>query len=559
MLSALSIRDIVLIDALDLNLEAGLFVLTGETGAGKSIMLDALGLALGGRGDGSLVRRGAQQGSVSAVFEVPRGHRVFALLDSHEIAGDGELILRRVQSADGRTRAFINDAPVAVKLLRDVGGALVEIHGQHDDRALLEPGMARRLLDAFAGLEGDADAVRDAWDRAREARTAFERARDDLARTRSEQEFLRHAVAELDQLAPAKGEEQSLADTRRFMMHAEKFAAELGEAHDALAGDGTADARLAAAARRLERIADKAGGMLDGAIAAIDRVLHEMAEARDAVSRALEAIEYDQKTLEQTEERLFALRAAARKHNVPADDLAARRDEMARALAAMDADGARLAELEKAAETAMRRYRRLARDLSKKRTAAAARLDKAVMNELPPLKLEKARFATEVTHSDEQEAGRHGLDRVSFLLAANPGSDPAPLMKAASGGELARVILALKVVLAARGSAPTLVFDEVDSGVSGATAEAIGMRLARLSQTAQVLAVTHSPQVAARAGGHMRVTKVSGSRDGGDISLTRVDVLEPDARREEIARMLAGANVTDEARAAAARLIGGGT
>lgn len=558
MLTALSIRDIVLIDRLDLELGAGLCALTGETGAGKSIMLDALGLALGARGDGGLVRQNAKQGSVTALFDLPAGHPVLALLEERGIDGDGELVLRRVQSADGRTRAYINDAPVAIQLLREIGAGLVEIHGQHESRALLEHDTARRLLDAFAGLEPLARNVATAWGEALEAAAALESARAALEKSRSEQDFLRHAAEELGALAPEQGEETRLADARQFMMNAEKFANDLSEALSALAGDGTAEPRLAAAARKLERMSGQAGGRLDQAIAGIDGALREMAEARGAISEALGKIDYDQRELERTEERLFALRAAARKYNVPVDTLADEGARMAAALELIEAGDAEVLALEATSAAARSAYEEKAHSLSAKRVAAAKKLDRAVLAELPPLKLEKAIFETEVANeSAGQGGGPDGFDRIVFKLAANPGTTPAPLMKAASGGELARIILALKVVLAERGSAPTLVFDEIDAGVSGATAEAIGVRLARLAEQVQVLAVTHSPQVAACAGGHFRVSK---SGDASAISgqvVTRVEELDAEQQREEVARMLAGATVTEEARAAARSLIGG--
>jgi len=555
MLQALTIRDIVLIDKLTLEPGSGLVAVTGETGAGKSIVIDALALALGARGDGSLVRAGCEKGQVSAIFHVPPDHPVLARLEESDVEAGSELILRRVQSADGRTRAFINDQPVSVQLLREIGSRLVEIHGQHDDRALVEPRAHLRLLDAAGGLEEEAAAVAAAWQAKVEAGEALALHRELLEKSRQEEDYLRFAVEELEALAAEPGEEEELASTRQLMMNAEKFTGDLNEAFDALTGDGATEARLAAAARKLERAAETAGGRLDQAVGAIDRALAELTEAREAVAEALRAVEYDPGRLEKAEERLFALRAASRKYSVPVEGLAAHGERLKASLEAIDSGADRLAELEQAADAADAAFMAAAGDLSARRREAAKALDQAVMAELPPLKLEKARFVTELTDLGPEGAGASGLERAEFTLAANPGSQPGPLMKVASGGELARVILALKVVLAARGSAPTLIFDEIDSGVSGATAEAIGVRLAKLAETVQVFAVTHSPQVAARAGDHLRIAKADG--DERAPVLTSVDVLDEAERKEEIARMLAGATVTDEARAAAGRLMEG--
>ena len=556
MLAALSIRNIVLIDRLDLEIDRGLTALTGETGAGKSIMLDALGLALGGRGDGSLVRAGADQGSVTAVFDITGDHEVRGLLAENDLDGDGDLLIRRVQSADGRARAFINDQPVSVQLLRSIGGRLVEIHGQHDNRALLEADSHLGLVDAFAGLGGEVAALGGAWQAWRQAEEKLATHRDAIDQARRDRDYLEHSVAELERLAPRAGEETELADLRQLMMNAEKFTEDLREAEGALAGDGTVEARLNAAMRKLGRAAERAGGRLDAAVGAIDRALAEMAEARGAVAAAIADIEHDPKTLETTEERLFSLRAMARKHSVPVDRLPELLAEMTARLAALASDETTLAALEADVAKAREGYCRKAETLSGQRAAAAGTLDGKVMAELAPLKLEKARFETTVASLGEAGAGPRGWDRAEFMVSANPGTPLGPLRKIASGGELARFMLALKVVLAARGSAPTLIFDEIDTGVGGAVAEAIGVRLARLADGLQVLAVTHSPQVAARADIHMRISKEADGSAADDRVVTRVEALSKDTRREEIARMLAGARVTDEARAAADRLIG---
>jgi DNA repair protein RecN (Recombination protein N) len=556
MLAALSIRNIVLIDRLDLEIDRGLTALTGETGAGKSIMLDALGLALGGRGDGSLVRTGADQGSVTAVFDIAGDHEVRGLLADNDLDGDGDLLIRRVQSADGRARAFINDQPVSVQLLRSIGGRLVEIHGQHDNRALLEADSHLGLVDAFAGLGGEVAALGEAWQAWQQAKAKLATHREAIDQARRDRDYLEHSVDELERLAPRAGEETELADLRQLMMNAEKFTEDLREAEGALAGDGTVEARLNAAMRKLGRAAERASGRLDAAVGAIDRALAEMAEARGAVAAAIADIEHDPKTLETTEERLFALRAMARKHSVPVDRLPELLAEMTARLAALASDETTLAALDADVAKAREGYCRKAATLSGQRVAAARTLDGKVMAELPPLKLEKARFETAVASLGEAGAGPRGWDRVEFMVSANPGTPLGPLRKIASGGELARFMLALKVVLAARGSAPTLIFDEIDTGVGGAVAEAIGVRLARLADGLQVLAVTHSPQVAARADIHMRISKEADGSAADDRVVTRVEALSKDTRREEIARMLAGARVTDEARAAADRLIG---
>jgi DNA repair protein RecN (Recombination protein N) len=552
MLSRLSIRDIVLIDRLDIDFAAGLSVLTGETGAGKSILLDAFALALGARGDVALVRHGAEQGQVTAAFELPRAHPVRALMAANDIPAEDELILRRVQLADGRTRAFVNDQPVSAQVLKGLGAALVEIHGQHDERALVDTATHRALLDAFGGIEGEAADVARLWEerRAREAEVATHRA--EVERARREADWLRHAVEELTRLNPAPCEETTLAERRTAMMAAEKVAGDLRDAHDAVAGSTSPVPALSAAVRRLERRATAAPALIEPAAKALDAALTAIEDARAHLEAALRAADHDPRELERIEERLFALRAAARKYNAPVDDLNALAARHAAELALIDAGAERLAVLEAAARGAEQRYSKAAAALSDGRKQAAAKLDKAVNAELKPLKLERAQFSTEIA-TEAQAAGPHGFDRVEFWVQTNPGTRPGPLMKVASGGELARFLLALKVVLADRGSAPTLVFDEVDTGVGGAVADAIGVRLLRLSRRAQVIAVTHAPQVAARADRHYLISK--SALDKGKRVATRVAEVAADKRREEIARMLAGAEITAEARAAAERLI----
>jgi DNA repair protein RecN (Recombination protein N) len=550
MLAHLSIRDIVLIERLDIDFSSGLSVLTGETGAGKSILLDALSLALGARGDAALVRHGVTQGSVTAIFDVPGNHPAREVLRQNALADDGDLILRRVQTADGRSRVFVNDQPASVTLLREIGRALVEIHGQHDERALVDAAAHRDLLDAFGGHVGAAQSVARAWRGWREADQALARHRAKVEAAAREADFLRASVEELSKLDPQPGEESELAERRAAMMRAEKIATDISDAADVLSGPASSVPQLASLLRRLQRKAGEVPGMLDEIIKSLDEALISLDAAQVAVDAALRAAEFDPQALERAEERLFALRAVARKHSVQVDDLAALRDGMAADLADLDAGEGRLVELDKAAAIARRAYDEAAADLSAKRRLAAGSLVASVMKELPALKLERAEFIVEVA-SEPADRAETGIDQVEFWVRTNPGTRAGPIMKVASGGELSRFLLALKVALADRGSAPTLVFDEIDTGVGGAVADAIGQRLARLAQRIQVLSVTHAPQVAARAGTHYLISK-SGSADRvatGVASLARA------ARQEEIARMLAGATITDEARAAADRLL----
>ena len=550
MLARLSIRDIVLIDRLDIDFGSGLAVLTGETGAGKSILLDAFALALGARGEAALVREGAEHGQVTAAFELARDHPARLMLAENGLGGEDELIVRRVQFADGRTRAFINDQPVSVQVLRALGAALVEIHGQHDERAFVDAATHRALLDAFGGIEGDAAEVAHLWADCRERETAVQNHRAAVERANREAEWLRHAVDELGRLTPQTGEETTLAERRAAMMQAEKVADDLRSTHESVAGPNSAVPALATAVRRLERRATQAPALVEPAIKAVDAALAALEEARLQLEQALQVAEYDPQELERIEERLFALRAAGRKYNAPVDELAALARRYESELALIDAGAERLAALEREAREAAERYHAAAQKLSAARRRAALALDKAVNAELKPLKLERAEFSTEIASESE---GPNGLDRVEFWVRTNPGTRPGPLMKVASGGELARFWLALKVVLADRGSAPTLVFDEIDTGVGGAVADSIGVRLGQLASGVQVIAVTHAPQVAARAERHYLVSKDAFAK--GKRVATRVAELQGERRREEIARMLAGAEITAEARAAAERLI----
>jgi len=552
MLTQLSIRDIVLIERLDLALGGGLNVLTGETGAGKSILLDALQVALGRRSDRAAVRQGAANGAVTAVFEPAAGHAVFGVLAANGIEAEGEIILRRTMAADGKSRAFINDQPVGAALLREVGDALVELHGQNDGRGLLSASAHRALLDAFGGHERPLEATQAAYRAWRAAQDEAEAFAAEMAAARADAEFLGAAVSELRKLAPEEGEEERLAQERALLMSSEKIAGELGAIVELLGGgDRAVDTRLTAAARRVERLKPQAMGRLDTAADALERAVAEATEARAQAEAALDALNFDPQRLETMEARLFALRGAARKFKVQVHDLPKLTAELAdRAQALADAE-TRTRQLARVVAAARAAYVEAAAALTQKRRTAAAKLETAVGRELKPLKLDKAKFAVGLSALSPEDGGPAGLDAVEFQIATNPGAPMGALTRIASGGELARVILALKVALAERGSAPTLIFDEVDQGIGGAVADAVGARLAKLGRQAQVLVVTHSPQVAARGERHFRIAK----KTAGGVTLTQVAPLDEEGRREEIARMLSGASITAAARAAAETLL----
>ncbi len=556
MLTQLSIRDIVLIERLDLAFESGLSVLTGETGAGKSILLDSLSLALGGRGDGGLVRHGQDKGQVTAVFNVPMDHAARRLLRDNGIDDDGDLIFRRQQSADGRTKAFVNDQPVGVQLMRQAGQLLVEIHGQHDDRALIDTDAHRQLLDAFGGLGDEATGVAALYRTWRDNERTLRKHREKVENAAREADYLRASVEELEVLSPQDGEEEELAESRSRMQKAERIAGDISEASDFLNGNASPVPHIASLVRRLERKSHEAPGLLEDAVQMLDSALDQLSNAQMEIEAALRKTEYDPRELERVEERLFALRAASRKYSVPVTGLPALAEKMIADLAELDAGEERLAELERQVAAAREAFDAAARTLSDKRHTAAEALSEAVMAELPALKLERARFTVQMT-TDAGQATADGIDVAEFHVQTNPGTRPGPITKVASGGELSRFLLALKVALADRGSAPTLVFDEIDTGVGGAVADAIGQRLKRLSDTVQVLTVTHAPQVAARAITHFQISKGLAA-PGSDRVTTRVVTMAPSDRTEEIARMLAGESVTEEARAAAKRLLAGG-
>ncbi len=547
MLTRLSIRDVVLIDLLELEFGPGLGVLTGETGAGKSILLDALGLALGMRADSGLVRAGQAQASVSVAFELAAEHQAWTILDENGLAWEpGEpLLIRRIVKADGGSRAFVNDQAVSAGLVRELGATLVEIHGQHDDRGLLNPRGHRALLDGFGRI--DTGRATDAWAavQAAEARLAEARAAHEAAER--DRDWLAHSVEELDRMAPEPGEELALADLRASMQAGARLGDELATIMALIQGSEGGLAQLRQAARRLDRIAGEHATLAE-ALSALDRAVIEAAEAEDALVQAQTALAFDPQRLEEAETRLFDLRALARKHRVEADALPALREELRAKLDAIEAGGEQLASLEAELASARGAYDAAAAILTEERAMAAARLDAAVAAELAPLKLGEARFRTVLGPA---EPGASGRDRVEFEVSTNPGAPFGPLVRIASGGELSRFILALKVALAEQGGATTMIFDEIDRGVGGAVASAVGERLHRLAAAGQVLVVTHSPQVAARGATHLLIEK---SHDGL-VTRTGVQRLGETRRREEIARMLSGAEITDEARAQAERLL----
>lgn len=547
MLRGLEIRDILIIDRLELAFQPGLNVLTGETGAGKSILLDSLGFVLGWRGRAELVRKGAAQGEVLAEFDLPADHPARAVLREAGLPEDDSLLLRRVNTVDGRKTAWVNDRRCSGEVLRQLSETLVELHGQHDDRGLLDARGHRRLLDTFGQLDPLVDATRHQWRALRQAQTALEAAQTALAQVAAEEEFLRHAVAELDKLAPQPGEEEALDSRRRLMQSAARIREDITRAHAALASDG-AEAAMGNALRWVEGVAERAGDVLTPPIDALGRALGEVADAIAGLEAALDQLAFNAHELEEVEERLFAIRGLARKHQIAPEDLPAFAEDLRTRLARLDAGAGDLAALRQAAAQAQAGYDSAAQALSAARAAAALRLDQAVMAELAPLRMERAVFETQITPADP---GPEGRDMVAFSVATNPGAPAGALGKIASGGELSRFMLALKVCLVGEQSSATMIFDEIDRGVGGATADAVGRRLAALAEGGQVLVVTHSPQVAALGAHHWRVEK----RVEGDQTLSTITPLADQARIDEIARMVSGDTITNEARAAARALL----
>ena len=549
MLRGLDIRDMLIIDRLELAFQPGLNVLTGETGAGKSILLDALGFVLGWRGRAELVRAGAEQGEVTAWFDLPDGHPALAVLTEAGIEPAAELILRRINARDGRKTAWVNDRRVSGEVLRALSDCLVELHGQQDDRGLLNPRGHRQLLDDFAGAATELAATRAAWAAQRQAQSGLDQALAARTALRTEEDFLRHAVAELDKWRPEPGEDARLDASRRLMQTAARITADIARAHTALTMDG-AEGQISDAVRWLETAAPAAQGRLDAPLAALSRAIEALGEAEQGVADCLAALSFDPGTLDDTEERLFAIRALARKHAVPPDDLSGFADGLRARLLALDGSDKDIAQWQNAVAGAQADYARQADALSQRRHSAATGLTAAMAGELAPLKMERAVFTVAIGPGDP---GPDGTDAVSFQVATNPGAPAGALDKIASGGELSRFLLALKVCLTREAVGLTLIFDEIDRGVGGATADAVGRRLADLASRGQVLVVTHSPQVAALAGHHWRVEK----QVVGDVTTSRVVPLEPEARVDEIARMLAGDTVTDAARGAARVLLQG--
>ena len=553
MLVNLSIRNIVLIEKLDLTWRAGLCTLTGETGAGKSILLDALALATGARGDAGLVRSGAEQGTVTAAFDIPEEKLVTRIMEEHDLPCEGQIILRRVQSKDGRSRAFINDAPVSVNLLKTIGSALVEIHGQNESQSLTDGPVQLSLLDSYAGHGDKVDALKQNYNHLKECEEQLELYKNASERAAAEEDFLRHALEELEKIDPKEGEEESLSEERTLLMNSEKIAGYIAEALVLMEGDKALQSALNGALRQLEKVSDQAAGRLDTTITALERAVIEADEAQTQLLEASRDLVYDPQRLEQVEERLFGLKALARKHAVQVDQLPATKTMLQQQLDDIESGADRLNELQQNVEKAFKDYEVLALSISKTRQQAALKLDKTVMKELEPLKLNGGGFQTVLSHVTPSMGTATGIDSVQFMASTNPGMPAGPISKIASGGELARFMLALKVALAEASEPLTMIFDEVDAGVGGAVAEAVGSRLKLLAENGQVLVVTHSPQVAACGNHHWLISK---SVDD-DSTMTRVEELSTQNREEEIARMLAGASVTEEARAAAVRLLGG--
>lgn len=551
MLMALSIRNVVLIERLDLTFNAGLCVLTGETGAGKSILLDALGLALGARAETNLLRQGSENASVSASFDIPVEHPANRMIEAHGIEVEDMLVLRRALTDAGRSRAFINDQTTSVSLLKQVGESLIEILGQFEQHGLLDPATHLSMLDAFGKLQGKAASVRGSYRAWRAAEVALSNTEAEAEQARRDEEYLRHALEEMDSLAPQEGEDAELSETRRFLMQASHIVDAIKAARSDLDARKPVSESLRSALRKLERLSETAGGRLDAAIAALDRALAEVEAASGVLHNAARAINTDDARLNEIEERLFALRELGRKHRVDVESLPALRQRFYERLALIEDQADALERLQTTVRDAREKYCKDAEALSKARAGNARVLDKAVNKELPPLKLEKAVFRTDLERLPEKDWTEAGLDRTRFMVATNPGEPSGPIGRIASGGELSRFMLALKLVLISSGEQPSLIFDEVDSGVGGATAHAIGQRLWRLADRTQLLVVTHSPQVAARGSDHLLVRKVG----SGDRVITDVQRLAGEARLEEVARMLSGAEITAEARAAAGRLI----
>ncbi len=552
MLQNLSIRDVVVIKELDVEFRAGMTVLTGETGSGKSILLDALGLALGMRADSALIRKDADKASVTAEFQLPKKHPIFALLAEQSLESDGALILRRVLHADGKSKAFINDQPISIQLLKQIGGYLVEIHGQFDQHGLLNKDTHLASLDRFAGLEDQAVAVRKAYSLWRACEKHWQDAVDQQQDQKSQEEYWRHIVTELRAFDPKPGEEEELSKKRVALQHHEKLQAAFSQALNALEGDDSADKHILTAQKALTRVADKAPESVDPILDALERASIELREVAGKIRHGFDSDADAQAQLETLEDRLFGMRELARKYNVQPDQLGELLQQLEQELQSIETSDTHIQDLFVAMKRMQQDYMAKASALSEARRKAAKKLDQAVAKELEPLKLGKASFVTAISDLAEESWNEKGKDRVEFEVATNPGMPAGPLSKIASGGELSRFMLALKVVLAGSDETATLIFDEIDTGVSGSVADAVGQRLERLGQNAQVLLVTHSPQVSSKAQHHYRIAKQTAKNS----TVTTIEILDAKQRREEVARMLSGAEITAEARAAADRLLG---
>lgn len=555
MIVSLAIKDIVLIDRLQMDFEDGLCVLSGETGAGKSILLTGIGLAIGARSERGLVRRGRDQGSVTAEVEVDDDHAVWKTLDSQDIEYEkGQIILRRIITAEGKSRAFVNDQPVSATLLRQIGESLIEIHGQHDERGLLNPAGHRNLLDEFGSYDKLIKTVDQNFQNLTSLQKALEEEQNKLALAKQDEEYIIHNLEELNELAPSLGEEEKLAAERTRMMRGESLSEGLGELLDKLLSDKGVDTTLRATLRKIERMSGQAPGLLDAVSESLDRAANETSEAISTLENVIRELEFNPYDLENTEERLFALRAAARKHSCLPDGLVSLKEEFEKKLQTLKFSDEEVARLTQEVTVAEKEFQDAVSKLTRERTKTATEIDEQVNKELPALKMDKAEFKTCLEPIDKDQWNANGGERVDFRVSTNPGAPFGGLIKIASGGELSRFILALKVVLARRTSVSTLIFDEIDQGVGGAVANAVGERLAELAEKAQILVITHSPQVAARGASHWLINKSTVAE--GDTLVTAVTLLDKDTRREEIARMLAGAEVTKEARAAADNLLG---
>lgn len=553
MLQSLHISNVVLIESLYLDFNNGLCALTGETGAGKSILLDSLGLAMGARSEARLVRKGTEKATVTATFDLAKNSAIHKILTEQELESDVQTIIRRVVKSDGKSKAWINDQPISIGLLKDIGAYLVEYHGQFETHGLRDPDRHGAMLDSYAGLTHETVDLKTFWKTWRKAERILKEAERQAEEAKEEEDYLRACLEDLDKLAPELGEEDTLSELRQRLKNKEEIVHALNSAQKSLTSDKGADNAIVQTTRTLDRAQDKIGSVVEQMMEQLDVALENIRDVTHIIDGLMADFQDEEISQDVLDDRLYALRSEARKHHCLVDDLPKKRDEIAQSLSLIDHQGDHLSALNKDVQDAKKSFVSQATIIREKRLAAAEKMDALIMKELIPLKLEKAKFVTNVRLLEEHEWSADGTDNIQFLVATNPGADPAPLGKIASGGEMARFMLALKVVLAEVGDAGTLVFDEVDAGIGGATADAVGDRLARLANHKQILVVTHSPQVAAKASSHWIVAK------GGDTQITTnvIPLTDKNARQEEIARMLAGAEITSEARAAADKLLEG--